>query len=170
MFYPGHIREHVDEQDARHRTRGRAAPHVLDALGERRLEPGDRQRRLDARRVRIAPHHAASRDPAGHVHLQRPHDGRIGACDWDDCAYSVLATVVSTAVPGQAVVDAGSKALFREELRGSAGTGFGALLDRPDVVVKGMSEEHGLLDLSGTTGDRASGTVCASCRTTCASP
>jgi D-serine deaminase-like pyridoxal phosphate-dependent protein len=49
------------------------------------------------------------------------------------------------------VVDAGSKALFREELRGTEWPGFGALLDRPDVVVKGMSEEHGLLDLSRTS-------------------
>src|SRR5439155_20260696 len=73
-------------------------------------------------------------------------------CNWDDCALTVLATVVSTAVPDQAVIDAGSKALGREPLRAaeSAG-GFGALLDRPDVIVKSMSEEHGLLDLSRTS-------------------
>ena len=46
-------------------------------------------------------------------------------------------------------MDAGSKALSREEIRADAG-GFGALLERPEVVVKGLSEEHGLLDLSGT--------------------
>ena len=73
----------------------------------------------------------------------------IGACGWDECAYSVLATVISTAVPGQAVIDAGSKALSREELRGPGG-GYGALLDRPEVTLKALSEEHGLLDLSGT--------------------
>jgi D-serine deaminase-like pyridoxal phosphate-dependent protein len=34
-------------------------------------------------------------------------------------------------------------------MRGTdAADGFGALLDRPDVVVKSMSEEHGILDLS----------------------
>jgi D-serine deaminase-like pyridoxal phosphate-dependent protein len=74
----------------------------------------------------------------------------VGACGWEDCAYSILATVVSTAVPGQAVVDAGSKALNREDIRGVDATGYGALLDRPEVVVKTMSEEHGLLDLSAT--------------------
>jgi D-serine deaminase-like pyridoxal phosphate-dependent protein len=72
----------------------------------------------------------------------------IGACAWDDCALTVLATVVSTAVPGQAVIDAGSKALGREPIRGADAGGFGALLDRPDVLVKAMSEEHGMLDLS----------------------
>lgn len=74
----------------------------------------------------------------------------IGACALDDCALTVLATVVSTAVPDQAVIDAGTKALGREPVRGAASEGFGCLWERPDVVVKAMSEEHGLLDLSRT--------------------
>ena len=75
----------------------------------------------------------------------------LGACEWEDCALTVLATVVSTAVSGQAVIDAGSKALGREPVRGAAGEGFGALADRPQVTVRSMSEEHGVLDLSNTT-------------------
>lgn len=67
------------------------------------------------------------------------------ACDWDDCALSVLATVVSTAVSGQAVIDAGSKALGREPPLD--GQGFGVLMDQPDVTVVRLSEEHGILDL-----------------------
>ena len=73
----------------------------------------------------------------------------IGACAWEECAYSVVATVISTAVAGQAVVDAGAKALAKEELRASGG-GYGALLQRPEVTVKAVSEEHGILDLSRT--------------------
>jgi D-serine deaminase-like pyridoxal phosphate-dependent protein len=72
-----------------------------------------------------------------------------GACEWTDCALTVQATVVSTAVSGQAVIDAGSKALGREPVEGQ-GTGFGALLERPEVVVTRMSEEHGILDLGET--------------------
>ena len=63
-------------------------------------------------------------------------------------AYTVLATVVSLAVPGQAVVDAGSKALAKEARGGD--DGFGFLLNRPSVLVKSLSEEHGALDLSAT--------------------
>lgn len=69
--------------------------------------------------------------------------------DPGDLAYTVLATVVSTAVEGQAVIDAGSKALSKES-RGGAG-GFGILLDRPEVRVVRLSEEHGILDLSDTS-------------------
>ena len=71
-----------------------------------------------------------------------------GAAEPADCAYTVLSTVVSTAVPGRAAVDAGSKALAKEA-RG--GAGFGVLLDRPDVPVIALSEEHGMLDLSRTS-------------------
>jgi len=77
----------------------------------------------------------------------------IGACTLDDCALTVLATVVSTAVPGQAVIDAGAKALGREPIRGGVNdsTGFGCLWSDSEVVVKSMSEEHGILDLSKST-------------------
>jgi D-serine deaminase-like pyridoxal phosphate-dependent protein len=74
----------------------------------------------------------------------------IGACDWDDCALTVLATVVSTAVKGQVVIDAGTKALGREPLR-AEGDGYGALIDHPEVTVARMSEEHGILDTSKST-------------------
>jgi D-serine deaminase-like pyridoxal phosphate-dependent protein len=71
----------------------------------------------------------------------------VGASTLAECAYTVLATVVSTAVPGQAVIDAGSKALAKEE---GLAPGYGVLWERPEVVVRGLSEEHGLLDLTGT--------------------
>jgi D-serine deaminase-like pyridoxal phosphate-dependent protein len=74
----------------------------------------------------------------------------IGACAMDDSALTVLATVVSTAVPRQAVIDTGSKSLGREPLRGTEGEGFGVIHGHEEVIVRAMSEEHGLLDLSGT--------------------
>jgi D-serine deaminase-like pyridoxal phosphate-dependent protein len=45
----------------------------------------------------------------------------IGACAWDDCAYTRARDRGQHRGAGQAVVDAGSKALFREELRGTDG-------------------------------------------------
>ena len=71
----------------------------------------------------------------------------LGVASHDDLAYTVLATVVSTAVPGHAVVDSGSKALAKES--GGDG-GFGVLFDHPGVLLESLSEEHGVLDLSRT--------------------
>jgi D-serine deaminase-like pyridoxal phosphate-dependent protein len=153
LFYPGHIRQHVSAQDDAIRDVNVGLQRILAALDDAGLEP----RIVSAGSTPAA--WASHRMPG--VNEIRPGTyifndrttAAMGACAWEDCAYSVLATVVSTAVAGQAVVDAGSKALFREELRGtgSGDAGFGALLDRPDVVVRGMSEEHGLLDLSSTS-------------------
>lgn len=149
LFYPGHVRERVDRQDAGIRALSERVGRTLDALHGAGLAPG-------VVSGGSTPTFWRSHEIAGLTEV-RPGTSifndrttaKIGACGWDECAYSILATVVSTAVPGQAVVDAGSKALSKEEIRADT-VGYGALLDRPDVVVKGVSEEHGLLDLSGT--------------------
>lgn len=73
-----------------------------------------------------------------------------GVCAMADCAATILATVVSTSVPGQAVVDAGVKALGREPMRGGEAVGYAGVLDRPEVPVVRLSEEHGVLDLTHT--------------------
>jgi len=150
-FYPGHIREPVNAQEQGLIQLSATLTTALDAL---------RAAGVPARAVSggSTPTLWQTHQVAGVTEL-RPGTyvfndrvtAEIGACSWDDCALTVLATVVSTAVSGQAVIDAGSKALGREPMRGADGAGgFGALLDRPDVVVKSMSEEHGLLDLSRT--------------------
>lgn len=149
MFYPGHIRGPAAEQDAALAALDARVAERIEALAAAGLRP-------EVVSGGSTPTFWRSHEVAGLTEV-RPGTNifndrttaEIGACDWDDCAYSVLATVVSTAVEGQAVVDAGSKALAKEELRATGG-GYGALLDRPEVVVKAVSEEHGLLDLSAT--------------------
>ena len=150
-FYPGHVREPVDRQDESLASLGRAIAHAIETFDRAGYRPpvvsGGSTPTLW--RTHELPGVTEFR-PGTYVYNDRT-TAAIGACAWDDCAFTVLATVVSTAVPGQAVVDAGSKALGREPMRGTdAADGFGALLDRPDVVVKSMSEEHGILDLSKT--------------------
>lgn len=65
-----------------------------------------------------------------------------GACGWDDCALSVLATVVSVPTNNRAVIDAGSKVLTSDLL---GLEGYGHVLGRPGLVVASLSEEHGIL-------------------------
>jgi D-serine deaminase-like pyridoxal phosphate-dependent protein len=149
-FYPGHIREPVAEQGEKVERLSAELARTLEALDRAGVPPaivsgGSTPLAWRAHEIRGM----TEVRPGTYVYNDRT-TAEIGACSWDDCALTVLATVVSTAVPGQAVIDAGSKALGREPLRGAAGEGFGALLDRPDVVVARMSEEHGILDLSAT--------------------
>lgn len=150
LFYPGHIREPVDRQENALEALNLTLSRHLDALGEAGLAPevvsgGSTPTLWASHRI---PAQTEIR-PGTYVYNDRT-TAEIGACAWDDCAYSILATVISTAVPGQAIIDAGSKALAREEIRGATAAGLGALLDRRDVVVRAASEEHGILDLSAT--------------------
>ncbi|MGH7460559.1 MAG: D-TA family PLP-dependent enzyme, partial [Longimicrobiales bacterium] len=150
MFYPGQIRERVEHQGAALAALSRTLDAHLHALDRVGLTPAvvSGGSTPAAFQSTMLPQLTEIR-PGTYIFNDRTTVA-IGACDWDSCAYTVLATVVSTSVPQQAVVDAGSKALSREEIRGVDAPGFGTLLDRPDVHVKALSEEHGLLDLSRT--------------------
>jgi D-serine deaminase-like pyridoxal phosphate-dependent protein len=150
-FYPGHVRAPVAEQGAALRALGDQLGATLEALGRAGLRPPavSGGSTPAAWRMHEVPGLTEVR-PGTYVYNDRA-TAALDACEWDDCALTVLATVVSTAVPGQAVIDAGSKALGREPLPGGAEReGFGALLEQPEVVVRAMSEEHGILDLSRT--------------------
>jgi D-serine deaminase-like pyridoxal phosphate-dependent protein len=67
-------------------------------------------------------------------------------CVEADCALRVLTTVVSTAVSGQCVIDAGSKTLSSDLTVGS-GT-FGHVIGRPWTMRK-LNEEHGYVETDG---------------------
>lgn len=72
-----------------------------------------------------------------------------GVCGWDDCALTVLATVVSVPNERRAIIDAGSKTLTTDLL---GLTGYGHVCGRPDISIDQLSEEHGRLTTEGLIG------------------
>jgi len=160
LFYPGHIRKPAAEQDADLHAVGRLVEHVLDHLEDAGLSP-------EVVSGGSTPTLWRSHDIPGVTEIRAGtcifHDRdtlALGVCDASEVAYRVETTVVSTAVSGQAVVDAGSKALAREEFR-AGGRGYGIVMEHPQVFVSRVSEEHGVLDLSESdwhprVGDRVS--------------
>lgn len=72
-----------------------------------------------------------------------------GTASFEDCALTVLATVVSANRSDQAIIDAGSK-ILTSDLLGLEGHGH--VLGRPDIAVCGLSEEHGTLRSTGPIG------------------
>jgi len=63
----------------------------------------------------------------------------------DDCALTILATVVSRPTPTRAVIDAGTKTLSSDQA--SSVGGWGDVCGHPDWVLASLSEEHGVLEV-----------------------
>jgi D-serine deaminase-like pyridoxal phosphate-dependent protein len=79
----------------------------------------------------------------------------LGVAAPEDCALRLLVTVISTAVRGQAVIDAGKKSLTSTPALGAHG--YGVAAGRRHLVVDAISEECGWIpDPRGelTVGDR----------------
>jgi D-serine deaminase-like pyridoxal phosphate-dependent protein len=58
----------------------------------------------------------------------------------------MVVTVVSTSVPGQIIVDAGMKVFTSYPP-----TPYGYCIEHPEIAFKGMSVEHGHVDITGSS-------------------
>jgi D-serine deaminase-like pyridoxal phosphate-dependent protein len=76
-----------------------------------------------------------------------------GFCELDDCAARIVCTVVSTAVPGKVVLDAGTKTLTSDRNATRPDSGHGRIVAYPQAKIVRLSEEHGEVDV--TACDRA---------------
>ncbi len=104
--------------------------------------------------------------PGNYVYFDRTQIG-LGAASLDDCALTVVATVVSKH-PGRIILDCGSKTLTNDRFRGTATSGgYGVVLegdgDSPrrvdeSLTIERLSEEHATVRVDGATrlepGDR----------------
>ncbi len=80
--------------------------------------------------------------PGNYVYLDRAQVG-LGTCSFDDCAMSILATVVSASGTERAVLDSGSKTLALDMLRPKP-DGYGLIVGTTSRL-SGLSEEHGIV-------------------------
>ena len=83
------------------------------------------------------------RRPGTYIYCDR-FQVQMGAAGWEDCALTVLATVVSRPTATRIVIDAGSKALT-SDLLGQEGYG---LVMGTEMTIKSLSEEHGVIELA----------------------
>src|SRR5678809_1092395 len=103
-FYPGHVREPVDRQDESLASLGRAIAHAIETFDRAGYRPPIVSGGSTPTfwRTHELPGVTEFR-PGTYVYNDRT-TAAIGACAWDDCAFTVLATVVSTAVPGLSLI------------------------------------------------------------------
>lgn len=149
MCYPGHLKEPPDEQR-----------RLLEPIAGLLQEAVDLWQRdgLEARVVSggsspsaYLSHHISALTeirPGTYIY----NDMNMVSCGFaslDDCAARLACTVISTAVPGKFVIDAGSKSLTSDRRSMQPDTaGFGHVVEYPDATLVRLSEEHGEVQLS----------------------
>ena len=148
MYYPGHVWDRPESQAPALAAVAEEVAAVLDLLKRSGVHcpivsggstPTARNSHLVAGTTEIR--------PGTYVFNDRNTFG-VGACTQDEVALRVLATVVSSSVPGRAILDSGSKTLTTDRWLSGSDNGYGAVEGFPDVKVIGLSEEHGHLDVS----------------------
>jgi D-serine deaminase-like pyridoxal phosphate-dependent protein len=151
MYYPGHVWNKPAEQGPSLAEVAEKVGALLEALQGANIPcpivsggstPAARNSHLVTGTTEIR--------PGTYVFNDRNTLG-VGACTEADIALQVLATVVSTSVPGRAIVDSGSKTLTTDRWLSGSDNGFGAVVGHPDIKVVGLSEEHGHLDISASS-------------------
>jgi D-serine deaminase-like pyridoxal phosphate-dependent protein len=77
---------------------------------------------------------------------------RGGYASLNECAARIVATVVSAAVAGQVVVDAGSKTLTMDRCGPAPDSGHGYVVEYPEAKIVKLTEEHGQVDVTRCPG------------------
>lgn len=76
---------------------------------------------------------------------------RLGVAEEEDCAFTILATVISTPEKGRAIIDAGTKS-FTSEKCSEFGV-YGLIKNMPYVKLVRAYEEHGVLEIDTSKGN-----------------
>lgn len=148
MIYPGHIGSPPDEQGDELRAVDEKVAAALELWRSKGLDAAivSGGSTPSAFQSHLIPHQTEIR-PGTYV-FNDMNTALRGYCSLADCAARFAATVVSDAVPGQVVIDAGSKTLSSDLNAFDRTLGFGHIVEYPDARITRLSEEHGQVDIS----------------------
>jgi D-serine deaminase-like pyridoxal phosphate-dependent protein len=148
MIYPGHIWDPVDRQQESLRAVGILLRETIDlwsrhGLASTIVSGGSTPTAYQSHLVR----HLTEIRPGTYI-FNDMNTVRGGFCTLIDCAAHLIATVISDAVAGQVVIDAGSKSLSNDACLPAKDSGFGYIIEYPEARITRLSEEHGQVDVS----------------------
>ena len=148
MCYPGHIWQTAEKQEAALQAVDAKLQETIDCWSHSGLEAaivsgGSTPTAYQSHHIT----HLTEIRPGTYVYndMNTVH-GTF--CTLDDCAARILCTVISDAVPGQVVIDAGSKTLTSDRCLPAPQSGHGYVLEYPLAKIVQLSEEHGQIDIT----------------------
>lgn len=145
-FYPGHIKGLGDEDRPQIETLRKTILEMVDTFTALRLPPaivsGGSTPLLWQSHIFEGMNEIR---PGTYIFNDR-NTWAMGACAREDCAATMLCTVVSVQ-DGRMMIDGGSKTFSSDRLA-TGGEGFGELVGAPGAKFHKMNEEHGYIDIS----------------------
>jgi len=159
FFFPGHLRDSVEPQISKLRQVDAIVLDAIDALERSGLHVSIVSGGSTPSLYQLHHLKAITEIRPGTYVFNDMSTVAGGYCKIEDCAARVTATVISTAVPGKCVVDAGTKTLAADRNSVRPESGFGYVVEYPDAKIVRLTEEHGEIDITGCdhspkTGDR----------------
>jgi D-serine deaminase-like pyridoxal phosphate-dependent protein len=149
LCYPGHIWSSVDQQGEPLAKVASSLQETLELWAQHGLRativsggstPTAYQSHLIPQTTEIRP---------GTYVFNDMNTVRGGFCSLDDCAARIISTVVSDAVPGQVVLDGGTKTFTSDLCIPARGSGHGYIVEYPQAKIVKLSEEHAQVDVTG---------------------
>ena len=146
-FYPGHIKQVDEEGEA---ALMRLSDTLCDTLAQLRAAGIDLEIVSGGSTPTLWHSHRVKGmneiRPGTYIFNDR-NTWAAGSCGLEDCAATILTTVVSTSVPDQMIIDGGSKTFFSDRLVTDERAGFGYVTNAPEAFFSRMNEEHGYIEL-----------------------
>jgi D-serine deaminase-like pyridoxal phosphate-dependent protein len=148
MFFPGHISGSADEQRplverAADRLRELLDLWRRDGLEAKIVSGGSTPTALQSHHFEVL----TEIRPGTYV-FNGTNELHAGYATLNQCAARVVCTVVSTAVPGKAVLDGGTKAFTSDRCGPKPDSGGGYSVEYPEAKITRLTEEHGEVDIS----------------------
>lgn len=148
MFFPGHFGVEPAQRSVLRQQVNELLDRCLDAFARAGLpfaivSGGSTPSRYESDQF----HGVNEVRPGTYIFNDRNTMG-VSAASIDECALSVLVTVVSTSVNGRAVIDGGSKTFSSDRYQAEHGRGFGLVNEDPAAELERLSEEHGHLNIT----------------------
>src|ERR1043165_291271 len=148
MFFPGHFGVHPDERGVLRAQVNVLLDRCAAAFAGARLPLNTISGGSTPSRYETHLFHGVNETRPGTYIFNDRNTAGVFAANLDDCALSVLVTIVSTSVSGHAAIDGGSKTFSSDRYQAEDGRGFGLIKDDPAVEIERLSEEHGHLNIA----------------------
>ena len=148
MFFPGHFGVSPDERATLRKQVNEFLDRCYEAFERAGLPVAIVSGGSTPSRYESEQFHGVNEIRAGTYIFNDRSTVGVQAATVEDCALSVLVTVVSTSVSGHAVIDGGSKTFSSDTYHAEHGRGFGLIKEDPAAEIERLSEEHGHINVS----------------------